>query len=220
MNKSIKIEVTEKSKIKRLAKRAVYDFENIAKILDESFVCHIGFSINGQPFVIPTCYGRKDDGIFFHGSKGSGMLEHIKTGAEICVTITLVDGIVLARSAFHHSINYRSVVIFGKAKELNDPSEKTEALKVITEHIIPGRWDDVRKPNEKELNATSVFSLKINEASAKVREGGPIDDKEDMNLKIWAGVLPLLIESKKPIRDKNLKDEIQTPYYLVKNINL
>ncbi len=214
MNKSIKMQPTEKSKIKRLPKRAVYDFKKISKILDDSFVCHIGFSINDQPFVIPTCYGRKEDEIFFHGSKGSRMLEHIKTGVEICITITLLDGIVLSRSAFHHSINYRSVVLFGNAKELTNPKEKTKALKIITEHIIPGRWKDVRKPNEKELNATSVFSLKINEASAKVREGGPVDDKKDMDLNVWAGVLPLKIIPGKPVNDPKLNGNILLPDYI------
>lgn len=214
MSKSIKILTTEKSKIKRLPKRAIYDFKKIAKILDESFVCHIGFSINGQPFVVPTCYGRKNDEIFFHGAKTSRMLGHIKAGSEICVTITLLDGIVLARSAFHHSINYRSVVLFGKAKEITNPTEKTKALKIITEHIIAGRWKDVRKPNDKELMATSVFSLEISEASAKIREGGPVDDMEDMDLNVWAGVLPLKIISDKPVRDSKLNKNIILPDYI------
>ncbi len=214
MSSSNKIRVTEKTKIKRLPKRSSYDFKEITKILDDSFVCHIGFSINGQPFVIPTCYGRKNDEIFFHGAKTSRMLGHIKTGSEICITITLLDGIVLARSAFHHSINYRSVVLFGKANELTNPKEKIKALKIITEHIISGRWNDVRKPNEKELNATSVFSLKIDEASAKVREGGPVDDKEDMNLNVWAGVLPLKIISGKPMKDSKLNKNIILPDYI------
>ena len=214
MSSSNKIRVTEKTKIKRLPKRASYDFKKITKILDDSFVCHIGFSINGQPFVIPTCYGRKNDEIFFHGAKTSRMLGHIKTSSEICVTITLLDGIVLARSAFHHSINYRSVVLFGKANELTNPKEKIKALKIITEHIIFGRWNDVRKPNEKELNATSVFSLKIDEASAKVRKGGPVDDMEDMDLNVWAGVLPLKIISGKPMKDSKLNKNIILPEYI------
>ncbi len=214
MSSSNKIRVTEKTKINRLPKRSSYDFKEITKILDDSFVCHIGFSINGQPFVIPTCYGRKNDEIFFHGAKTSRMLGHIKTGSEICITITLLDGIVLARSAFHHSINYRSVVLFGKANELTNPKEKIKALKIITEHIITGRWNDVRKPNEKELNATSVFSLKIDEASAKVRKGGPVDDMEDMDLNVWAGVLPLKIISGKPVRDSKLNKNIILPDYI------
>ena len=214
MNKPIKFKVTEKTKVKRLPKRSVYDFEKIAEILDSSFVCHIGFSINRQPFVIPTCFGRKDDEIFFHGAKTSRMLEHIKSGSEICITVTLIDGIVLARSVFHHSINYRSVILFGNAKEINDPFEKTDALKIITEHIIPGRWSDARKPNEKELNATSVFSLKINEVSAKVRDGGPVDEKEDMGLNVWAGVLPVKIVSGEPVSDPKLNGNISLPGYI------
>jgi uncharacterized protein len=214
MNKSMKIEVTDKIKIKRMPKRAVYDFEMIAKILDDSFICHIGFSMNEQSFVIPTCYGRQNDKIYFHGAKGSRMLENIKTGSEICITFTILDGIVLARSAFHHSINYRSVILFGKAQELADSVEKIDALKVITEHIIPGRWNDVRKPNEKELSATSVFLLKINEASAKVREGGPVDDKEDLNLNVWAGVLPLKITPCEPVSDSAVKKNILIPGYI------
>ena len=209
-----KITVTEKIKVKRLPKRGVYDFATIAKILDDSFVCHIGFVIDDQPFVIPIRYGRAEDMIYFHGSVGSRMLKHIKSGLGTCITVTNVDGIVLARSAFHHSINYRSVVIFGKAEEINKPVSKTEALKIITDHIIPGRWDDVRKPNEKELKQTSVFSMKIDEASAKVREGGPVDEDDDMNLNVWAGVLPLKIVPDKPIRDSGLRENIYTPDYI------
>jgi uncharacterized protein len=215
MSKPIKIEVTNRTKIKRMPKRAVYDFDMIAKILDDSFICHIGFSVNGQIFVIPTCYGRANDRIYFHGAKGSRMLENIKAGSEICITVTILDGIVLARSAFHHSVNYRSVVIFGKAEELLNKSEKTEALRIITEQILPGRWNDVRKPNDKELNVTTVFSLKINEASAKVREGGPIDDEEDMDLNVWAGVLPLKINANEPINSSDLKGKIKTPEYIL-----
>lgn len=208
------LNVTEKTKVKRLAKRAVYDFEAISKILDDSFICHLGFVIDVQPFVIPTCFGREDDRIYFHGSVGSRMLKHIKTGPGICITVTNVDGIVLARSAFHHSINYRSVVIFGKAEEIIEPVEKTNALNVITEQIIPGRWNDVREPNEKELKQTSVFSIKISEASAKVREGGPVDENEDMNLNVWAGVLPLKIVPGNPVRDSALKENIYFPDYI------
>ncbi len=209
-----KLSVTEKTKVKRLPKRAFYDFETISKILDDTFICHIGFVIDDQPFVIPTCYGRKEDKIYFHGSVGSRMLMHIKKDSGICLTVTNVDGIVLARSAFHHSINYRSVVIIGKAEEINKPDEKAETLKVITDHIISGRWDDVRKPNEKELKQTSVFSIKIDQASAKIREGGPVDEENDMNLNVWAGVLPLKIVSGNPVRDTVLKENIYLPDYI------
>ena len=209
-----KISITEKTKVKRLPKRGIYDFESIVKILDDSFVCHIGFVIDDQPFVIPTCYGRKKDKIYFHGSVGSRMLRHLKTDSGICVTVTNVEGIVLARSAFHHSINYRSVVIFGKADEITDPVEKTNALKIISEQILTGRWNDVRKPNEKELKQTSVFSIKLDEASAKVREGGPVDEDNDMGLNIWAGVLPLETVAKLPVKDKALKKDISMPEYI------
>ncbi|MGE5797358.1 MAG: pyridoxamine 5'-phosphate oxidase family protein [Ignavibacteria bacterium] len=201
-----KVHLTERTKIKTNAIRAVYDIESIIKIIDESFLCHIGFAIENQPFVIPVCYGRENDKIFFHGAKGSRMFHALRTGKEICVTISIVDGIVLARSAFNHTINYRSVVIFGKARELIDPAEKTNALNIITEHIIPGRWNDVRKPTDKELNATSIFTLKINEASAKVRTGPPLDDEDDLKLDVWAGVLPLKMVDEEPVKDDSIKD--------------
>jgi len=219
---SEKFSATERTKIKTNAIRAVYDIDAITKIMDETFICHIGFLVNNQPFVIPTCYGRENNKIFFHGAKGSRMLKTLGTGTEICLTISIVDGIVLARSAFNHTINYRSVVIFGKAHEINDPVEKTNALKTITEHIIPGRWNDVRKPTDKELNATSLFSLGINEASAKVRTGPPIDDEGDLKLEVWAGVLPLKIIDEEPIRDFPLTDgmdsNVSVPDY-IKNFN-
>lgn len=201
-----KVHLTERTKIKTNAIRAVYDIESIIKIIDESFLCHIGFAIENQPFVIPVCYGRENDKIFFHGAKGSRMFHALRTGKEICVTISIVDGIVLARSAFNHTINYRSVVIFGKARELIDPAEKTNALNIITEHIIPGRWSDVRKPTDKELNATSLFSLEINEASAKVRTGPPLDDEDDLKLDVWAGVLPLKMVDEEPVKDDSIKE--------------
>jgi len=210
---------TTRTKLNRLPKRASYEKEIINKILDDYFVCHLGFTIENQPFVIPTCYGRKDDKMYFHGSVGSRMLKHIKSGAPICITVTNVNGIVLARSAFHHSINYHSVIIFGKANEIIKSTEKTDALKIITEHIIPGRWNDARKPNEKELKQTSVFSLKIIEASAKIREGGPVDEKEDMDLNTWAGVLPLEIKSNEPVKDKLLIKDIPLPDY-IKNFKM
>jgi hypothetical protein len=205
---------TRKTKLKRIPKRGIYNTEAIYKILDDTFLCHIGFVIDKQPFVIPTCYGRKDNKIFFHGSAGSRMLNHLKTSSGICVTVSIVDGIVLARSAFHHSINYRSVVIFGKAEEISDPDKKTNALKIITEHILPGRWNDARKPNKKELNVTSVFSMELNEVSAKVREGEPSDEKEDKELNIWAGVLPLKTIADEPVKDSELKENILLPDYI------
>ena len=206
--------MSERTKVHRLPDRGFYDFETITKILDDTFICHIGFVVENQPYVIPTCFGRENDEIFFHGAKGSRMLKAIKNGSDICITVTILDGIVLARSAFHHSVNYRSVVILGKAKEISESSEKEKALQIITEHIMPGRWNDVRKPNAKELNTTTVLSLNINEASAKIREGAPKDDEEDMDLEIWAGVLPLKIAPQEPIQDSKLKDNILLPGYL------
>lgn len=206
---------TIRSKVRIGAKRAVYDFETMAKILDDTFLCHIGFVIDGQPFVIPTCYGRKDNQIFFHGAKGSRMLKHIKTGPDICITVSILDGIVLARSAFHHSINYRSVVMFGKAIEITDAVEKINALEIITEQIMPGRWKDARKPNEKELDATSVLSFNIDDASAKIRTGGVNDEQEDMELNVWAGVLPLKLIADEPQADSFLNENIVLPEYLL-----
>lgn len=208
---------TRRTKVNRLPKRAAYDKDTIFKILDESFICHVGFKINGQAYIIPTAYGRKDDFIYIHGSKNSRMLKSFESGEDICVSVTLLDGIVLARSAFHHSINYRSVIIFGKPDEIKSQEEKSKALEIITEQIISGRWNDVRKPNEKELNATSVFSLRIDEASAKIRTGPPVDDKEDVNLNVWAGVLPLKIIAEEPVRNPDLRDDITLPDYIKHN---
>ncbi len=209
-----KLNITSRTKINRLPKRASYDTNLIYKILDESFICQIGFKINGQVYIIPTAYGRKDDIIYIHGSKNSRMLKSFESGEGICVSITLVDGIVLARSAFHHSINYRSVIIFGKPEAITDEGGKNKALEIIMNHLVPGRWNEIRKPNEKELNSTSVFSLRITEASAKIRTGPAIDDKEDLNLKVWAGVLPLNIIAEEPVRNLDLEDDILLPDYL------
>jgi uncharacterized protein len=217
-NLNLNNQVTKRTKIKRLPKRGFYDRQTINGILDESIVCNIGFIIDNQPFIIPVSFGRKDNEIFFHGAKGSRMFKMLKTGVEICITVTIMDGIVLARSAFHHSMNYRSVVMFGKTEEIDKQDEKTEALKNILDHIIPGRWDEVRKPNEKELNMTSVFRFKINEASAKIRSGSPVDEKEDYDLNVWAGVLPLKIITDDPIRDPLQKENIDIPLY-IKNLN-
>ena len=206
--------ITERTKIKRLPKRAAYDTVTIYSILDEAFICHVGFKIKEQVYIIPTAYGRKDDFLFIHGSQKSRMLNSIKNGEDICISVTLTDGIVLARSAFHHSINYRSVIIFSKGEEIIESAEKTEALKVIIDHIMPGRWEDVREPNKKELKATSVFKFKIDEASAKVRTGPPVDDEEDLRLNVWAGVLPLRVTAEKPVKDSYLGDDVLLPEYL------
>ena len=209
-----KTSITGRTKINRLPKRGFYDRETIFKILDDSFVCQIGFNIEGQVFVIPTLYGRRGDSIYIHGSKNSRMLEVFEKGEEICLTVTHVDGIVLARSAFHHSVNYRSAVIFGRPVMVTGSSEKKDALKIIMDHIIPGRWEDIREPNEKELNITSVFELKIHEASAKVRTGPANDDKEDLDLNVWAGVLPLNTAAGEPVENPDMRVEAEPPDYI------
>jgi nitroimidazol reductase NimA-like FMN-containing flavoprotein (pyridoxamine 5'-phosphate oxidase superfamily) len=191
----------------------VYDREAAYRILDEGFICHVGFAVDGQPFVIPTSYGRKDSNLYIHGSAASRMLRQMKEGAAVCVTVTLLDGLVLARSVFNHSMNYRSVVILGKATLVDDPEEKLEALRLLSEHILPGRWDDARQPNERELKATSVLRVRIEEFSAKVRTGPPIDDAEDYSFPTWAGVVPLEIKAGEPINDPKLDPLREVPTY-------
>ncbi len=205
---------TERTQVKRLPKRGAYDRETVFKILDEAFVCHVGFVVDGQPYVIPTNYGRAGETIYLHGSAASRMLRTLSGGIPVCVTVTLVDGLVLARSAFHHSANYRSVVMLGTARLVDDPAEKMEALRVFTEHIMKGRWDDIRQPNEQELKGTTVLALPMEEVSAKLRTGGPIDDEEDYALPVWAGVLPLPVTPAEPIPDTRLNAETPVPNYM------
>ena len=200
---------TERTTLKRLPKRGVYDRELVYGILDEGFICHVGFAVAGQPFVIPTGYARVADQLFIHGSQVSRMLRTLSSGIDVCVAVTLVDGLVLARSAFHHSINYRSVVMFGSATMVEDREAKLAALFAFSEQVIPGRWDEVRQPTEPELKATTVLSLPLVEVSAKVRTGPPIDDEEDYELPIWAGVIPLRLVADLPTNDPRLKHEIQ-----------
>jgi uncharacterized protein len=202
---------TERTRVKRLADRGKYDAETVHKILDEAFVCHVGFVVDGQPFVIPTNFGRVDNTVYLHGSSASRMLRTLADGVQVCVTVTLIDGLVLARSAFHHSVNYRSVVILGRAMPVEDPEEKMRALAAFTEHVVRGRWDAIRQPTDQELKATSVLALPLEEVSAKVRVGPPKDDEEDYSLPIWAGVLPLPIIPGKPIPDPRLKPGLDTP---------
>lgn len=205
---------TERTQVKRLPKRGRYDQETVHQILDSSFVCHVGFSVDGQPYVIPTNYGRAGDILYLHGSAASRMLKTLSVGVSVCVTVTHVDGLVLARSAFHHSVNYRSVVILGTARLVDDPAEKMEALRVFTEHVLKGRWDDVRQPTEQELKATIVLALPLEEVSAKVRTGGPVDDEPDYALPVWAGVLPLETVAKAPQPDALRKNDPPLPDYL------
>jgi nitroimidazol reductase NimA-like FMN-containing flavoprotein (pyridoxamine 5'-phosphate oxidase superfamily) len=205
---------TDRTQIKRLPKRGHYERETVCSILDTAFVCHVGFSVDGQPFVIPTNFGRSGDTLYLHGSAASRMLKTLSGGVPVCVTVTHVDGLVLARSAFHHSVNYRSVVILGKAQLVEDPAEKMQALRIFTEHVMKGRWNDVRIPTEQELKATIVLSLPLEEVSAKVRTGGPIDDEADYALPVWAGVLPLETVAKAPLPDAQRKNEPPIPEYL------
>jgi uncharacterized protein len=197
---------TRRTQIGRIPKRGDYSKATIHGILDATFLCHVGFVVDGQPFVIPTGYGRDGDTLFIHGSAASRMLRNLEKGVETCVTVTLLDGIVLARSAFHHSMNYRSVVLFGTATLVSETDAKVEALRVISEQIVPGRWDDVRLPTAQELKATTVLALPIDEASAKVRTGPPADDEEDYGMNVWAGVLPLSMQPGTPVPDPRLKD--------------
>ncbi|HEV2426519.1 MAG TPA: pyridoxamine 5'-phosphate oxidase family protein [Terriglobia bacterium] len=195
---------TERTQVKRLPKRGLYDKAQVHAILDEGYVCHVGFAIEGQPYVLPTLYTRAGDRIYFHGSTASRMLRSAGDGVPVCLTVTLVDGFVLARSAFHHSMNYRSVVVLGSARLVTDNSEKREALRRFTNHIVPGRWEEVRQPSDQELKATSVLALDLHEVSAKVRTGPPVDDEEDYNLPIWGGVVPLEMQFGEPVADGRL----------------
>jgi uncharacterized protein len=200
----------------REAKRGVYDRDAAYKILDEGFICHVGFVSDGQPFVIPTSYGRSGNNLYIHGSAASRMLRHLEQSLPVCVTVTILDGLVLARSIFNHSMNYRSVVILGNAVLVEDAKEKLDALRLFSEHIVPGRWNDARQPNEKELKQTSVLRVPIIEFSAKVREGPPVDDEEDYVFPVWAGVIPLEMKVGEPINDPQLDPSRPAPDY-VKN---
>jgi nitroimidazol reductase NimA-like FMN-containing flavoprotein (pyridoxamine 5'-phosphate oxidase superfamily) len=206
---------TDRTTLRRLPARGFYDRDLVYKILDEGFICHVGFVVDTQPIVIPTGYGRIGDQLYIHGSQASRMLRTLKTGVAACVTVTLVDGLVLARSAFHHSINYRSVVIFGNAKLVDDAQEKLAALLAFSEQVIRGRWNDVREPTEQELKATTVLVLPLDEVSAKVRTGPPIDDEADYELPVWAGVIPLRVIAREPIPDPRLPSEIAVPEYVL-----
>jgi nitroimidazol reductase NimA-like FMN-containing flavoprotein (pyridoxamine 5'-phosphate oxidase superfamily) len=202
-----------RTRLVREADRAVYDRTAAYRILDEGFICHVGFVVDGQPFVIPTSYGRVGDSLYIHGSAASRMLRRVDEGIAVCVTVTLLDGLVLARSIFNHSMNYRSVVILGTARAVNDPKEKLEALRLLSEHILPGRWVESRQPNEKELKATSVLRLPIEEFSAKVRQGPVVDDEEDYAFSTWAGVIPLTMVAGEPIDDARLMTGVKVPEY-------
>jgi nitroimidazol reductase NimA-like FMN-containing flavoprotein (pyridoxamine 5'-phosphate oxidase superfamily) len=199
--------------VKRLPKRAAYDRATIHHILDEGMVCHVGFLVDGQPAVIPTVYVRMGDHLYVHGSPASRMLRALAAGGPVCVAVTLTDGLVLARSAFHHSVNYRSVVLYGTASSVKDAARKAEILQCLSDHLIPGRWADVRRPSAQELRQTWVVSIPIEEASAKVRTGPPLDDEEDYALPAWAGVVPLRMTAGEPVPDPRLAPGIAPPPY-------
>jgi uncharacterized protein len=204
---------TARTRVVREAHRGVYERAAAYEILDEGFICHVGFVVDGQPFVIPTGYGRTGDNLYIHGSAASRMLRNLDKGIPVCITVTLLDGLVLARSIFNHSMNYRSVVVLGTAVAVRDEQEKLEALRLLSEHILPGRWADSRLPNEKELKQTLVLRLPIEEFSAKVRQGPAIDDEEDLSFPTWAGVIPLETVAGAPINDALLAQGTPVPDY-------
>jgi len=207
---------TERTQVRRLPNRGAYDAETIFRILDEGFLCHVGFVADGQPFVIPTGYARSGETVYIHGSAASRMLRTLAGGVQVCVTVTLLDGLVLARAAFHHSMNYRSVVILGRAIPVEEREEKMKALELFTEHVVRGRWNDVRLPTDAELKATTVLALPLSEASAKIRTGPPKDDEEDYQLPIWAGLVPLSMVAGAPIPDPRLNSGLEPPSYAKK----
>jgi uncharacterized protein len=190
--------------VKRHPERGAYDRATIDAILDEALICHLGFVHDGQPYVIPTIHARDGDTLYLHGSPGSRMLRNLKQSIDVCVTATLLDGLVLARSVYHHSMNYRSAVVLGRAHEVADHTQKLHAMRCVVEHVVPGRWDDARQPSQAELDGTIILAIALDEASAKVRSGGPSDDKRDLDLDVWAGVIPLSLEPRAPIADNDL----------------
>jgi uncharacterized protein len=202
---------TSRTRVRRLAKRGVYDKAVVHSILDEGLLCHVGFAVEGQPYVIPTLYARSDERLYLHGSAVSRMLKTLAEGVDVCVTVTLVDAYVLARSAFHHSMNYRSVVVLGRAQLVTDYAERIEALRILTNHIVPGRWEEVREPNELEMRQTAVLALPLEEVSAKVRTGKPNDDEEDYARPVWAGVVPISMQAGQPTDDGRVRPEAQPP---------
>ena len=187
--------------VKRHPERGAYDRAVIDAILDEALVCHVGFAVDGQPFVIPTIHARDGDVLYVHGSPGSRMLRNLRNGVDVCVTVTLLDALVLARSVYNHSMNYRSVVVLGRAREVTERDEKLHAMHCVVDHILPGRWNDARQPSEKEIKATAIMALPLTEASAKIRTGPPTDDEEDLALPVWAGLIPMALRTGEPVRD-------------------
>lgn len=204
---------TSRTQIKRVPARGVYDRDIIDRILDHGFVCHVAFVFDDKPICLPMVYGRSGDAIYLHGSTASRLMRALRDGAEAAVTVTHLDALVLGRSAFHSSVNYRSVAVFGQAEEVTDAKEKVEALETVVEHAIPGRWDDVRGPDLKEFHQTMVLKLSIDEVSAKVRSGHPVDEPDDYALDCWAGIIPMRVAFDAPVADPVLRDGIETPAY-------
>ena len=198
---------TSRTRVRRLAKRGAYDKPVVHSILDEGLLCHVGFAVEGQPYVIPTLYARSDERLYLHGSAVSRMLKTIAEGVDVCVTVTLVDAYVLARSAFHHSMNYRSVVVLGRAQLVIDDTERMRAMHVLTNHIVPNRWEEVREPNELEMRQTAVLTLPLEEVSAKIRTGNPNDDEEDHALPVWAGIVPISTQVGTPTGDGRVRPD-------------
>ncbi len=207
-------EITARNEVRRYAKRGKYDRATIDPILDEALVCHVGFALDGQPYVIPTIHARMDEQLLVHGLKGGRMLEHINAGNPVCVTVTLLDGLVMARTVFNHSMNYRSAVLFCRGATIEDPAQKLAALERLTEHVARGRWADARQPNEKELKATTIIALEIESASAKIRTGAPGDDGEDLEFPVWAGVIPLPVVPQAGERDPKQTADYPVPDYV------
>ena len=204
----------EHNRVRRLPARGAYDKATIYAIVDAAPICHVGFAVDGQPYVIPTIHARVDDTVFFHGAKASRLLKHMEAGRPLCVTVTHLDGLVLARSVFHHSMNYRSAILFGQGEIVTDADAKWAALEAITEHVLPGRWADARRPTTKEMQATTVVAMAIESASAKTRSGPPGDDEEDYALPVWAGVLPLQVQALPLEADPRLRAGIEVPDYV------
>jgi nitroimidazol reductase NimA-like FMN-containing flavoprotein (pyridoxamine 5'-phosphate oxidase superfamily) len=205
---------TPRLQVRRLPTRGAYDAPTIHAILDEGLICHVGFVYDGSPFVIPTGYARVGDRLLIHGSSASRMMRALSLEAEACITVTLIDGLVLARSAFNHSMNYRSVVVLAKGEKIEEPEAKMQALEQITERLVPHRWKDIRWPSDKEMKATTVLAFPLTESSAKIRTGPPHDDEEDYALKVWAGVLPLALTPGQPIPDEKNLPNLQVPPYI------
>jgi nitroimidazol reductase NimA-like FMN-containing flavoprotein (pyridoxamine 5'-phosphate oxidase superfamily) len=208
------MKLSRRTDLRRIPDRGSHDWETMNQILDAGFLASVGFCMDGQPFVIPTLYGRDGERLYLHGSAVSRTLRELETGIPTCVTVTLVDGLVLSRSAFDHSMNYRSVVAFGTARKVVDPELKIKFLRVISEHLIAGRWAEVRGPSDKELKATTVLEFSIEEASSKVRSGPPLDNESDYGVAVWAGVLPLELKSRAPVADEKLVKGVTVPEYV------